>query len=91
MPRALTLPTFTVRARILAVILVITTVGMTFAGISAYFVQRGEAFGFVGGNRRGFHWMLEVSRVRCEQTSRWLKQTERVVKLLGKRRVGHPG
>lgn len=40
MPRALTLPTFTVRARILAVILVITTVGMTFAGISAYFVQR---------------------------------------------------
>lgn len=28
------------RARILAVILVITTLGMTFAGISAYFVQR---------------------------------------------------
>ena len=40
MPRSLALPTFTVRARILAVILVITTVGMTFAGISAYFVQR---------------------------------------------------
>lgn len=38
--RAIAFPTWSVRARILAVILVITTVGMTFAGISAYFVQR---------------------------------------------------
>lgn len=40
MVRAIAVPTWSVRARILAVILVITTVGMTFAGISAYFVQR---------------------------------------------------
>ncbi|MDO8337514.1 MAG: ATP-binding protein [Microcella sp.] len=40
MVRAIAFPTWSVRARILAVILVITTVGMTFAGISAYFVQR---------------------------------------------------
>lgn len=40
MPRASAFPTWSVRARILAVILVITTLGMTFAGVSAYFVQR---------------------------------------------------
>lgn len=40
MVRRLAVPTWSVRARILAVILIITTVGMTFAGISAYFVQR---------------------------------------------------
>lgn len=40
MSRPTVLPAWSVRARILAVILVITTLGMTFAGISAYFVQR---------------------------------------------------
>lgn len=40
MSRVVPLPLWSVRSRILAVILVITTLGMIVAGVSAYFVQR---------------------------------------------------